>query len=240
MRLWLFYASRDSRSVIQHHDTTLNIPKNAKNKRLKPMACPWYQSEQQLFLLVLCSSASQATHPIAGSYGCGSPRHNSQLSSGERSRMKKLMFIAAMAFVMVTLSATAQVTGPNVLRGVSDQLSAAGGYRVELSDDALHVKDAATGSELLSLRQTNAQQVTISGTVAHLGSLAPALRNRIMQEIALFNFSSSVGTLHVDEKTGEVTMQHNLNPRVVPVAAIAQVATRFGDSVIRQSQALAQ
>jgi hypothetical protein len=152
--------------------------------------------------------------------------------------MKKLMLSAALAFVMCSIAATAQVTGPEILRNVSDQLSTTRGYRVELRSDGLHMNDASTGNEVLAMRQMNPQQVMISGKVAELGKLAPEIRQKVMKQIALFNFSSSVGTLYVDEKTGEVTLQHNVNPRTVPAAAIAQVATQFTNSVVLQSRML--
>ena len=77
-----------------------------------------------------------------------------------------------------------------------------------------------------------------AGKVAELGKLAPEIRQKVMKQIALFNFSSTVGTLHVDENTGEVTLRHNVNPRMVPAAAIAQVATQFTNSIVLQSRML--
>jgi hypothetical protein len=156
--------------------------------------------------------------------------------------MKQFSLIAAIvALSFLAVPAFAQVTGGTILRSLADQLDRqSSGYRTELESDGLHLRDASTVNEVLAVHQIGGQQVTISGVVASLNKLSPDVRRQTLRRIALFNFSSPVGTLVVDAKTGEVTMEHNLNPRQVSIPAMAQVATMFGKTIRRQSNALLQ
>jgi hypothetical protein len=155
--------------------------------------------------------------------------------------MSKFMLGLMAAFAVTTFSATAQITGPDLLRGVSDRLGSEKVlYRVEVSNDGIRLTDPASGREVLSMREVNSQQLSISGTIGQLSDLSTEVRQKLVEQIALFNFSSAVGTIVLDEESGEITMHHNVNPRVVTASAIAQVASRFGDSVVEQSRVLAQ
>jgi hypothetical protein len=99
--------------------------------------------------------------------------------------------------------------------------------------------DAATGREICMLRQVNPRQVIITGTVANLSNLSRDERSAAMRKIALFNFSSSVGTLWFDERTGDVCMEHKINPQLVSIPSIARVASLFGSTVRSQTVMLA-
>jgi hypothetical protein len=154
--------------------------------------------------------------------------------------MMKFMLSLVAVLAVTTFSATAQVTGPDLLRGVSDRLGSEKVYRVEVSNDGIRLTDPATGREVLSMRQVNSQQLSISGTIGQLAELSSDVRTKLLERIALFNFSSAVGTIVLDEESGEIRMHHNVNPRLVTPSSIAHVASRFGDSVVEQSRVLAQ
>ena len=115
------------------------------------------------------------------------------------------------------------------------QIKAQPSFDVATSGDQIVVSDRATGDEVFSLREINSQTVTLTGRVGRLGE-----REDLRQHIAMFNFSSSVGTLNVNERTGEVTIEHRLNPTQVSVPAMAQAANLFGQVARTQTQVFHQ
>jgi hypothetical protein len=156
--------------------------------------------------------------------------------------MKNFMF-AIVAFAAACFAATpshAQLTGPSLISQMRADLSQHKNYKVEAHDNTVSLRDAATGAEVLTVSQVDAQQVTITGVVAKLNKLSAARKHDIQQRIDYFNFSSAVGTLDMDNKTGQVTMEHHLNPRYVSASSIVNVAMRFSDVVRAESEVLAQ
>jgi hypothetical protein len=57
--------------------------------------------------------------------------------------------------------------------------------------------------------------------------------------MATFNFSSPVGTLLLDEKTGALRMEHHLNPQSMNMETVAQVVLLFGQVADAESRELA-
>lgn len=142
--------------------------------------------------------------------------------------------------VSVTVPALAQMTGPNLLGALGDQLrTSLVEYRVEGTAGEIHLIDRASGSDVLAVRQDNAFTVTFSATIAHLGPLGAAARMAIARRIMQFNLSSAVGTLWFDP-SGDVTMVHRVNPTVVSLASMVKVASLCGIAVREQSRLLAQ
>jgi hypothetical protein len=145
--------------------------------------------------------------------------------------MKILVFAATLvAASLLAGPAQAQTTGPTLMKKLLVQIKAQPTFEVSTAGDQIVVSDRKTGDNVFSLREINSQTVTMTGSVGRLGE-----RDDLRQHIAMFNFSSSVGTLYVDEKTGEVTIQHHLNPRLVSVTAMADAANRFGQVARMQS-----
>lgn len=152
--------------------------------------------------------------------------------------MKKLLLAAVLALPFAAIPAAAQLTGPSLINRVSMDLKKQTTYRVETREGKLYLVDGA-GTPVVAMEENSRQTVIISGTVADLSHLSAESKNRAMAHIALFNFSSPVGTLSVDE-AGRVTMMHRLNSKVVSTGAIAQVAELCGDVVRQESQTLMQ
>jgi hypothetical protein len=153
-------------------------------------------------------------------------------------------FIALVAVAVLSLLAGrvhAQTTGPSVLGQLSEQLNAQKVYLVQAdADDQMSLVDATSGDEVFQVQQVSSQQLTITGMVARMQNISPEKARQIRSRIALFNFSSPVGTLTLDEGTGVVTMEHHMNPRVVTMPAMASTARLFGVVARNQSQTLLQ
>ncbi len=152
--------------------------------------------------------------------------------------MKSILATAAIAAFLAT-PAFAQ-TGPSLLTSLRDDLAKQTTFKVELQSNAVTLKDNRTGSEVFTMREMNPQTVTLSGVVTSLEKVAPERKQEVMQKIAQFNVSSPVGTMVVDNKTGEVTMHHHLNSRLVSRSGMVNVATRFGDAVREEATVLLQ
>jgi hypothetical protein len=153
--------------------------------------------------------------------------------------MKSIMVAAAFLALLVTSSVHAQLTGPSTLGLLRDDLAKQTNFKVELATNGVTLKDAKTGREIFTVRQVSSQTVTLSGVVASLDKVAPAQRQEVLRRIALFNFSSPVGTLEVDN-SGKVTMYHHLSSRLVSRAGMVDVASRFGDAMREEAKVLLQ
>lgn len=145
--------------------------------------------------------------------------------------MKSL--VALIALLVLSIPCAAQSTGESVLSAIGDRLDSERQFKIEHRADGMHLIDLTSGKEIAVVRESTPQSVVISGVVASINTLPADVRRELGERIALFNFSSRVGTLSLDEATGELTMAHALNPRAVPVPAMARVASIFGD-VVRQ------
>jgi hypothetical protein len=149
--------------------------------------------------------------------------------------------LAALVLGVLLLSITAHAqTGPTLLARLQSEFGGDNTYKVKVGADRVILIDERTGTELFSVRDVSPQQVVISGIVGQLESMSTEHRRDVERQIAMFNFSSPVGTLTLDSRTGAILMQHNLNPRLVPVSSMINVANRFGEIAQRQSKALMQ
>ncbi len=154
--------------------------------------------------------------------------------------MKGLMMAAAAAaLLMVSVPASAQVTGPKVLTMVQAHLANNHQYATELKDNCMLVRDAASGNEVVRIDEVNPQTLTLSGRVGTLESLSDDKRAEVLARIAILNFSMPVGTLAVDPD-GEVTMIHHLNQSMLTVPTLARTTELFGEVVSERSKTLIQ
>jgi hypothetical protein len=153
--------------------------------------------------------------------------------------MKKLVLAAAALVSFLSASTSnAQLTGPSALNIIRDDFSN-NGYTVESGSNSMLMKDAS-GNIIFSVSQVNPQTVTLTSVVARTRKLTSEQESMLQRKIAHFNISSSVGTLWLDNATGEVTMEHHLNPRFVSPATMAKIAANFGDLVRTEEQVLMQ
>lgn len=139
-------------------------------------------------------------------------------------------------FLLFALPAMAQTTGANVMSVLGDHLRRElTAYQVNASKDVILVLDKENGAEVLSIREAGPQNVAITATLGTYPAMSRETLARIEEQIALFNFSSNVGTMSLDTRSGTVAMSHNLNPRAVPVAQMARLASLCGDVARRQA-----
>lgn len=158
----------------------------------------------------------------------------------QASSMKQLLLTATALLFLAAVPSLAQQTGASVVRGLYEQLSGQGTYNVEMKGTTIVLRDRKTGAEVVSVSQLGSQQVKVTGIVGNLGMGSTSAKKKALQRIALFNYSSPVGTLYVDPSSGDVVIYHNLNPRLVPVSSMANVALRCGDVARAQSGQMMQ
>lgn len=153
--------------------------------------------------------------------------------------MKKIMLAAVALVTFLAASAShAQLTGPSVLNTIGDNFSR-NGYTVESGSNIVVMKDAS-GAMVFTVSQVNQQTITLKGVVASMRNLTPEQRTQLQRKIALFNYSSHVGTLWLDNATGDVTMEHHLNPRHLSPSTMATIAASFGDVARTEGEILMQ
>lgn len=151
--------------------------------------------------------------------------------------MKPLLALLAISALFGGTSLFAQSTGQSPLAAVRDAFSGRSEYRVDERPHQLVFSDAASGAELFRLSETTTGTLTLSGSVPNVnGTAAVALD----EKISWFNCSSAVGTMWMDQKTGQVTMLHHLNPQLVSRSGLANVADRFGEAVRSETKMLTQ
>ncbi len=155
--------------------------------------------------------------------------------------MKKLALLAgALCAFLLATPVYAQLTGAPILNSIGNNLADVGGYSVVTGTNTVLVRDAESGRTLFVMKEVNQQTITLSSVVASLRTLTPEQKDRLLRHIAMFNISSAVGTLWLDQSTGQVTMQHHLNPRLVSQAGLVNTAVRFGDAVRAEQVRLLQ
>lgn len=146
--------------------------------------------------------------------------------------MKKLIFAGTvMAGLFFASSAFAQLTGPSLLQAVSNDLSRLPDTRVEQRGNSLVLRDSRTNAEIFTVSESGAQIVTLSGVVGDIGTMSSERKQMVEQHLAYFNYSSAVGTIALDNQSGQVTMYHHLNARLVSPANIVNVAQHFTDAM---------
>jgi hypothetical protein len=144
-------------------------------------------------------------------------------------------------FLLLALPAIAHTTGASTMSVFGDQLRRElRQYTVEGSSDIIRVLDRESGAEVLSVRQTGPQQVAITATIGTYADMSREARSQVLEQIALFNFSSLVGTLTYDDRTGTVIMSHNLNPHFASMQQMVRVASLCGDVARAQASTLRQ
>ena len=144
--------------------------------------------------------------------------------------MKKIIIPVAAIVLCAWIPAAASYLSINALL---DSLHGALGdrpaYAVESSDNSIVLTDVASGMAACTIRQSDAKTVTMSATIARLPLGSQKQVQRAIDQIVDFNVNSSVGTLSLNNRTGEVRMEHYVNSSLVPSSSVAQVAIRFAD-----------
>lgn len=148
----------------------------------------------------------------------------------------RLLSVPGLVAVLCTGSMSAQTTGPTVLDHIRDDFSHRSEYRVRQDRERVVISDAVSGEELFSVVSISSNTISIQGNVVR--GMASTRIVKAGDHIAHFNCSAPVGTLIVDNR-GDITMQHYVNPELVPTAAIINLAQRFGDAVRTESRSLA-
>jgi hypothetical protein len=141
--------------------------------------------------------------------------------------------------VMASASAFAQQTGgltaDNLYQHFTKQETVSA---KKIGADAITVHTRTNGRELCAVRFVEPQVVTISRSITTL-DLRSAAAVHVMRAMATFNFSSPVGTLLLDEKTGALRMEHHLNPQSMSMESVAQVVLMFGEVADTESRQVA-
>ncbi len=134
----------------------------------------------------------------------------------------------------------AQSTGASPLASVRDAFSGRSEYRIDEQAHKLVFRDAASGAEIFTLSETTTGTLALSGSVQGLNSTTEITPNIMDDRISWFNCSSAVGTMWRDQRTGQVTMLHYLNPQLVSRSGLVNVADRFGEAVRSETRTLTQ
>jgi hypothetical protein len=136
-----------------------------------------------------------------------------------------ITLLAAALMLTLTSSMFAQLTSNPLEPGLYDFMKTR--TNVSLVDDS-HMKVAAA-----EIAWVSPEQITIRSTVAKVADQAKAEKM-----IALFNESSSVGTLNIEN--GAIVMTHFVNPKLVKQTEIAQVVAMFNTELARQAARFGQ
>ncbi len=108
-------------------------------------------------------------------------------------------------------------------------------YSIEADGNQIVLTHIASGMASCTIRQADAQTVTLSASIARLPLGSQKQLERVAEQISDFNVSSPIGTLRLDEHTGEIRMEHYVNAAIAPSSAVASVAVRFADVAREQS-----
>jgi len=139
--------------------------------------------------------------------------------------MKSTIITLAAALLTLTSSTFAQLISSPLEPGLYDFMKSR--TNVSLVDDN-HMN-----AGVAEIAWVSAEQITITATVATVSD-----RARAEKMIALFNESSSVGTLRIEN--GTIVMTHSVNPKLARQPEIAQVVAAFNSEYARQSAKFAQ
>lgn len=154
--------------------------------------------------------------------------------------MHRISAFATIAFLLLAAAPSfAQSTGINVMSALGESI------RREMPEcqvigtrDMIRVIDRKSGDVVLTVSETNPLNVAIIATIGSYPGMSREVRARMMERIARFNFSSIVGTLEFDERSGNIIMSHNLNPSAVNLADMAHVAALCNAVAREQSQVM--
>lgn len=150
--------------------------------------------------------------------------------------LNRLMSAFGLATVLCIQSASGQTTGPTILDHIREDFSHRSEYRVRQDLGRVVISDAMSGKELFTVSSLSRNAISIEGSVAR--GMTPTFMRTAGDHIAHFNCSAPVGTLIV-ATSGDILLQHYVNPELVPAAAIVNLAQRFGDAVRTESLNLA-
>lgn len=110
-------------------------------------------------------------------------------------------------------------------------------YMAVEQGDQVVLRDQTSGTEVAVIRQLSDQEVMIQGRVASLNALSAAEKEEVQRRVSEYNTSgSSVGTLSYNEASGELLLEHRVNPQQNSAKEMAAVVVRFSDEARRQSK----
>jgi hypothetical protein len=139
---------------------------------------------------------------------------------------------------LASASAYAQQTGGLTADNLFQYLSKQGNVTAKkVGSDALAVQTRDNG-QASSIRFVDPQVVMITRPIAKV-DLRSAAAAHVLQAMSVFNFSSPVGTLLIDEKSGAIRMEHYLNPQSMSMETMASVVLLFGQTADNESREIA-
>jgi hypothetical protein len=161
------------------------------------------------------------------------------------SSLRYCALLTLMAAIALPAAADAQLVStplePGVytcLREIIDRSPES--YSLKLVSSHLLRLQIAHSNAVIIVEYVADNQVMISGVVARLGAHDAGTRERIGSRVADYNVGAAVGTLRLDATSGEISLEHRVNPRLVGPAAIARVIMLVGDAIVRQQTSLAE
>jgi hypothetical protein len=113
--------------------------------------------------------------------------------------------------------------------------NSSGGYQAVMRADHIVLIDAASGSELGTIRKIADNQINLSGIVGNVGPVSGDIREKVMSRINEFNDRSGLGTLKLQEATGDVVLEHKVDPQRTSADDIAKLAVKFSEKARQQT-----
>ena len=155
-------------------------------------------------------------------------------------RATRAALIIAALVIVPRFSASAQISvevqlhGAPLISSLFTALPQDGACRFENLSRAILALDGGTGEHIYTISHPDRDCLRFHALLLRLQAPSVMLRNRLYMEIDRFNRSASVGTIYFDEPTGQLSLQHNVDPGHVGVRAMVDVARRFGDAVFAE------
>ena len=162
-----------------------------------------------------------------------------------RSSLRNVALLALMAALALPDAADAQLVSTPLEPGVYTYLReivdrSPDRYSLTLVSSRLLRLQTVHSNALTVVEYVADNQVLISGVIARAGALDAGTRERIDRRISDYNIGAAVGTLRLDEESGEITLEHRVNPRLVGPACIARVIMLVSEAIARQQIGLAE
>lgn len=139
----------------------------------------------------------------------------------------------ALIFTASVVSSSAQTAGSSSLEQVGYMLKQSYGFSLNSNGSVLTLRSLSATNDVITLTQAAHNNLVFQTVLGDLSTMPKAKQSLLRETISFMNTSLPIGTITVG-KSGQVAMEHSVNPGFVSPAGMTVLVARFSAEASRR------
>lgn len=139
----------------------------------------------------------------------------------------------AVIFTAAVVSSSAQTAGASSLEQIGYMLKPSYAFSLNAGGSVLTLRSLASTDDVITLTRANHNDMLLQTVLGDLSALPKAQQGVVRETIGFMNTTLSIGTITIG-KSGQIAMEHHLNPGFVSPTEMTFIVARFSAEASRR------